>query len=55
MKTTETSAAKQERKRVYEKPRLVWEDDFKAIAYAPTLSCAKRPLQSGICDSRPTT
>jgi len=39
--------------KVYEKPKVVWEDDFKAVTYAP-ISCAKMPLQSYMCDSRPT-
>ncbi len=40
--------------RKYEKPRIIWEDDFKAVTYAPAPSCAKMPLQSYMCDSRPT-
>jgi hypothetical protein len=41
-------------KKEYEKPQLIWEDDFKAVTYA-AVSCAKKPLHSGICDSRPVT
>lgn len=54
MKKTNAPELNKGPKRTYEKPQLIWEDDFKAVAYAPIPSCAKQPLQSGICDSRPT-
>ena len=53
MKKGKRPDAKQSLKKDYEKPRLVWEEDFKAITYAQAPSCAKTALQSGICDGRP--
>lgn len=38
----------------YERPAIVWEDSFESTAQAAGPSCAKEPLQSFVCDSRPT-
>ena len=43
----------EELEKEYERPSIVWEDSFQSVTQAQAPSCAKQPLQSYVCDSRP--
>lgn len=49
----ETDRQMDQLEKEYEKPSIVWEDSFQSVTQAQAPSCAKQPLQSYVCDSRP--